>query len=156
MNRRYLDPLFFAFLFALDVIAWIVTWMLNATPTIIAIMAPVFLSMTVLALLRSALDLEPRRFWSGLTAVTLIFAIFMGLTELLTPNLQSVNLEFSVSIAFMVIAVVCSLIALFLALVKAIPDPAAKTPRTPKAPKTPKTPPTDTALPLPSKEPHAE
>lgn len=154
MNRRFLDPVFFAFLFVLDVLGWAITLALQVTPQIVVVMAPAFLAMGLLALLRSVLSMDPRRFWGAMVIVTAVFAVFMGLAESLQPDLASLSLSFSPSLTFMAIAFVSSLVGLFLALANAIPVPesastASTAPKPAPAKPTPETTDASTTMVLP-------
>lgn len=124
MQKRFLDPLFFAFLFLVDVVVWLASTLFGSAPHAVMVMAPALASVALIALGRTLLNLEPKRFWSGLTAVTLVFTVFLGLTGLITSDFNfGDGIGFATAVWFMGVALICSIIALFLAAVGAIPGP---------------------------------
>lgn len=120
-NRRFLDPLFFAFCMGIDGLIWLSTWFFHSTPDLVIIMVPSFAAMTLIALGRSLLHLEAKSFWGVLAFVTAVFLLMTMATETLMAGVLTEKLAFSASIWFMATAFVSSIVALFLALVGAIP-----------------------------------
>ncbi len=124
MQKRFIDPLFFAFLFAVDIVIWLIAAIFNSVPQPVMILAPALASITIIALGRTLMNMEPKRFWTGIAAVTFVFTVFLGLTGLITKDFNAgEGAGFANSVWFMGVALICSLMALFLAAVGAIPGP---------------------------------
>ena len=121
--KKYLDPLFFLFLLGIDLVVWLLAWLLFSVPALVVILAPALASLAALGLIRVAAQMDPRKFWAQITAVTAIYAVFLALAQFITPDFKTIDVGFNTSITFLVAAMIGSALALFLALFGAIPVP---------------------------------
>lgn len=119
--KRFVDPLFFLVLLAIDVVLWISTYVFGSVPPSVIVMAPGFVSLTLLALGRAYMNLDAKKFYAFVAPAGGVFALSMWLTELLTPPLESY--DFTAGALVMVVCGIGALLGLFLALVGAIASP---------------------------------
>ena len=129
---RFTDPLLF---FALTLISAVTWWILAAKQAIpategalapmtvavaIVIAAPALALVTVLALVRSIFNVNPRPFWAWVTGAATLGAVLSWVASLITYE-QEIEVGFGTSVWLMGIVAVAGLIAFILALTGAIP-----------------------------------
>lgn len=129
---RFTDPLLF---FSLTLISAVTWWILAAKQAIpategalapmtvavaIVIAAPALALVTVLALVRSLFNVNPRPFWAWVTGAATLGAVLSWVASLITYE-QKIEVGFGTSVWLMGIVAVAGLIAFILALTGAIP-----------------------------------
>lgn len=119
--RRFLDPLFFVWLFIIDVVVWIGTALFGVVPALVIFLAPALLSLAMFGFGRVYANMEPKRFWSFVAGASGVFAVALLITELLTPPFD--KYDFTTGAWVLVAAAVGALLGVFLAVAGAIPSP---------------------------------
>ncbi len=136
--RRFTDPLLFFVLTVVAVLTWLIMEWRDAipevpegmmTPMTVAVAAvisvPALVFVTVMALVRSIFNINPKVFWAIMFGGTALASGTVALAGLIT-RAQGLELGFSTAAWLFAIAALASLIAVVLALTGAIPSPASK------------------------------
>lgn len=136
--RRFTDPLLFFVLTVVAVLAWLIMEWRDAIPAVpegmmtpmtvavaVVISVPALVFVTVMALVRSIFNINPKVFWAIMFGGTALAAGTVALAGLIT-HAQGLELGFSTAAWLFAIASLASLMAVVLALTGAIPTQTSK------------------------------
>lgn len=137
--KRFTDPLLFAVLTIVAVLAWLIMEWQDAIPPVpegmmtpmtvavaVVISVPALIFVTVMALIRAIFNINPKSFWGIMFGGTLLASGTVALAAIIT-RAQGLELGFSTAAWLFAIAALASLVAVVLALTGAIPGPAKET-----------------------------